>query len=89
MNDQPASLLQKITAGIKKTLLITGFFSIVINLLMLATPLYMLQVYDRVLISRSVETLLLLTLIVIAALIVSVLLERIRSDILQRRMVTS
>ena len=34
-----------------------GVFSFFINLLMLTGPLYMLQVYDRVLLSRSVETL--------------------------------
>lgn len=40
-----------------------GLFSIFINLLMLTGPLYMLQVYDRVLGSQSVETLLSLTLL--------------------------
>ncbi|MGE0629718.1 MAG: type I secretion system permease/ATPase [Hyphomicrobiaceae bacterium] len=34
-----------------------GVFSLVINLLMLAGPLFMLQVYDRVLTSRSMPTL--------------------------------
>jgi PrtD family type I secretion system ABC transporter len=39
-------------------------FSAFANLLMLTGPLYMLQIYDRVLGSRSVETLLALTLLV-------------------------
>ncbi len=39
-------------------------FSIIINVLMLTGPLYMLQVYDRVLASRSVETLLALSVLV-------------------------
>lgn len=38
-----------------------GLFSVFVNLLMLTGPLYMLQVYDRVLGSRSVETLVALT----------------------------
>src|SRR6056297_3967966 len=38
-------------------------FSIFVNLLMLTGPLYMLQVYDRVLSSRSVETLVALTVL--------------------------
>ncbi len=45
-------------AGLKGVVLI----SCVINVLMLAGPLYMLQVYDRVLASRSLETLAVLTL---------------------------
>jgi len=43
---------------------IVGVFSFFANLLMLTGPLYMLQVYDRVLGSRSVETLVALTLLV-------------------------
>src|SRR5580658_4339506 len=38
-------------------------FSMFINLLMFVSPLYMLQVYDRVLSGRSVTTLLSLTVI--------------------------
>lgn len=41
-----------------------GLFSAFVNLLMLTGPLYMLQVYDRVLGSRSVETLVALTMLV-------------------------
>ena len=40
-----------------------GVFSVFVNLLMLTGPIFMLQVYDRVLGSRSVETLLALTLL--------------------------
>ena len=36
-------------------------FSLVINLLMLVSPLYMMQIYNRVLPSRSEPTLILLT----------------------------
>jgi ATP-binding cassette subfamily C protein len=39
-------------------------FSVFVNLLMLSGPIYMLQVYDRVLSSRSEETLLTLTLLI-------------------------
>ena len=41
-------------------------FSVVVNVLMLTGPLYMLQIYDRVLPSRSEETLLALTLLIAA-----------------------
>jgi len=40
-------------------------FSLAYNVLLLVSPLYMLQVYDRVLASGSVETLILLTLLTI------------------------
>ena len=42
-----------------------GMFSFFVNLLMLTGPIYMLQVYDRVLGSRSEETLLALSVLVI------------------------
>lgn len=48
-----------------------AIFGIFVNLLMLTGPLYMMQVYDRVLASRSVETLLVvsaLTIILFAAM---------------------
>lgn len=41
-----------------------GLFSFFVNMLMLAGPLYMLNVYDRVLGSRSIETLIALTVLV-------------------------
>jgi len=46
-------------------LLATFVFSVFVNLLMLTGPLFMLQVYDRVLGSRSEETLLALFLLVV------------------------
>ncbi|MFN7164224.1 MAG: type I secretion system permease/ATPase, partial [Hyphomonas sp.] len=42
-----------------------GGFSLFVNLLMLTGPLYMLQVYDRVLASQSVPTLVALTVLVL------------------------
>lgn len=47
-----------------------GAFSFVINLLQLTAPLYMLQVYDRVLNSRNEMTLLMLTILVVALFLV-------------------
>ena len=59
-------------------------FSLFINLLLLAVPLYMLQIYDRVLSSRSEQTLILLTLITVGLLLVLGLLEIVRSRVLVR-----
>ena len=61
-----------------------AFFSVATNMLMLAVPIHMMQVYDRVLSSRSVETLLYLTLVVIAALAVFGTAESLRSQLSQR-----
>lgn len=57
-----------------------GIFSFVINTLLLAQPIYMLQVYDRVLPSASVNTLLFMTIIVFLALVVLGLLDVFRQN---------
>ncbi|ABC24635.1 type I secretion system permease/ATPase [Rhodospirillum rubrum] len=62
----------------------TMAFSFFINLLLFVSPLYMLQVYDRVLTSRSNSTLVVLTLAAVGALIVLGLIEAVRSRILVR-----
>jgi ATP-binding cassette subfamily C protein len=56
----------------------------IINLLMLTGPLFMLQIYDRVLTSRSLETLTALTILVAVLLVFLGILELIRSRILVR-----
>lgn len=61
-----------------------GAFSCVINLLMLTGPLFMLQVYDRVLTSRSVPTLVALVMLVVALYGFMGILEFIRQRILIR-----
>ncbi len=68
----------------KRGFFAAGFFSLFINLLMLTAPLYMLQVYDRVVTSRSLETLLFLTLIMLFMFGVMGVLEWVRSRILVR-----
>lgn len=60
------------------------FFSLFTNLLALASTAYMLQVYDRVLNSRSPSTLLMLTLLVLLAYALMALLGWVRADLLHR-----
>jgi len=65
-------------------LLTTFVFSFFINLLMFVGPLYMLQIYDRVMSSRNEVTLLMLTGLAVGLLITYGLLEFIRSKLLIR-----
>ena len=57
-------------------------FSLLINFLMIAPSIYMLQVYDRVVSTGNKSTLLMLTLIVIVLFITMAALEWVRSQIL-------
>jgi PrtD family type I secretion system ABC transporter len=59
-------------------------FSLCLNVLQLAMPLYVMQLFDRVFGSRSLETLFFLTLIVVVSLAVSGLLDMLRSRLLVR-----
>ncbi len=59
-----------------------GVFSTFINLLKLATPIYLLQVLDRVIASRSHETLLMLTALTLVAIVTGVALEIVRHRML-------
>ncbi len=63
---------------------LVGAFSGVVNLLQLTVSIYMMQVFDRVLATRSTDTLVYLTVIAIFALLVMAALEAIRSVTMQR-----
>jgi PrtD family type I secretion system ABC transporter len=66
----------------KHYILPTAFFSFVINMFMLAPSLFMFQLFDRVLGTRSKEALWLLSLLLLAALLVMGIIEVVRSRIL-------
>src|SRR5262249_20087184 len=61
-----------------------ALFSAVVNILMLAGPLYMLQVYDRVLASHSVPTLIALSALLCGAFALQAVLDLIRNRIVTR-----
>jgi PrtD family type I secretion system ABC transporter len=61
-----------------------ALFSGIVNLLMLAGPLYMLQIYDRVLSSRSVPTLVVLSVFLVGAYAFQGALDLIRSRVVVR-----
>ena len=78
-----AELAQALLAS-RRAFLAAGVFSLVINVLMLAGPLFMLQVYDRVLTSGSVPTLVVLSIMTAAAYAIIGFLELVRSRIVSR-----
>ncbi|MDQ1243761.1 MAG: ATP-binding cassette, subfamily type secretion system permease/ATPase, partial [Campylobacterota bacterium] len=80
--NEKVSELKEAILNSKKSFIAVGFFSLFINILMLVPPLYMLQLYDRVLASRSEDTLVMLTLIVVFLFITMALLEMVRSRVL-------
>jgi ATP-binding cassette subfamily C exporter for protease/lipase len=78
------SELERVLASFKGTFFTVGAFSAIVNLLMLAPSLYMLQVYDRVLASRNEITLLMLTILIVGACLFMAGLELVRSFVLVR-----
>lgn len=81
MADAPVS---RALSTCRPAFLAVGAFSAVINILMLAGSLYMLQVYDRVLSSRSVPTLIGLSLLLLAAYALQGFLDAVRVKMLAR-----
>ncbi|MEX3009617.1 type I secretion system permease/ATPase [Hoeflea sp. TYP-13] len=61
-----------------------GFFSFFVNLGALASPVYMQQIFDRVMQSRHIETLIFLTVLVIFFLAVIAVLDGVRGSMLAK-----
>lgn len=72
--------LRNVRANILGVLL----FSAVTNLLVLAIPIYLFQISDRVLTSRSIDTLIMLTIIIVGAVLLQVIFDAIRRGMLLR-----
>jgi len=79
-----ATRLSEALSTVRGAFVATVIFSFFINMLMFVAPLYMLQVYDRVLGSRNETTLVMLTIIAGGMLFVFGCLELVRSRILVR-----
>jgi len=76
--------LKEARSAFRRILVMLAIFSLVVNLLMLTMPIYMLQIYDRVLTSQSMDTLTFLSVIAVAALIVLGILEAVRAILASR-----
>jgi ATP-binding cassette subfamily C protein/ATP-binding cassette subfamily C protein EexD len=85
MPDRPAeTVLSKAVAACRRQLVAVALFSGMVNLLQLTVSLYMMQVFDRVLSTRSLDTLYYLTAIAVFALLVMAVLDGLRGQIMQR-----
>lgn len=80
----PRTELSEALLSFRRIFWVAGVFSFFINLLYLVPSIYMLQVYDRVLTSRNVFTLLMLTLIMVGMYVLMSLVELARSKVLVR-----
>jgi ATP-binding cassette subfamily C protein len=76
--------LQAGVSAVKRNLLIVMIFTIASNILVLAIPIYLFQISDRVLTSRSIDTLIMLTIVIIGAIILQAGFDALRRFILMR-----
>ena len=76
--------LSQAISDCRKAVMITCSFSLAINLLILTPSLYMMQVYDRVITTGHLETLLFLTGIAAVGLLVLTTLDSLRSSVMVR-----
>lgn len=68
----------------KMNLITVAFFSFAANILILCVPIYLFQISDRVLTSRSIDTLIMLTVIVVGLILSHVILDMMRRYLLMR-----
>ncbi len=71
-------------ARLRSAFLAVALFSGVVNLLALTGSFYMLQVYDRVLASRSISTLIALSVLCLGLYVLNAVLEAVRTKVLNR-----
>src|SRR5437868_2351737 len=76
--------LRSALAGCRKGLYAAGLFSLCESLLMLVVPFYSYQTFDRVLTSRSENTLLMMTIFAVGALLFLALLNGMRAQVMGR-----
>lgn len=84
MRSEAASELGRVLGMFRREFYAVGWFSLTVNLLMLTPTLYMLQVYDRVLVSQSELTLIALSVIALFFFSVMAFAEWTRSRVLVR-----
>jgi PrtD family type I secretion system ABC transporter len=81
---EPASEVGSAIGATRRVFLFVALFSGIVNILALTGPLYMMQVYDRVLSSRSIPTLVMLSLAALFLYAMQAVLDIVRARILVR-----
>jgi ATP-binding cassette subfamily C protein len=79
----PDALIRGLQRSFAGGLAYAGFLSLFVNLLLLIVPLFMMQVQDRVVVSRSYDTLTMLLVIAVGGLILYGVIEFLRSLVFQ------
>lgn len=74
--------LAQVKRSLRRPFAAALLFSVVMNLLALTTPIYMSQIYDRVLSAYSAETLAMLTIITLGLLVLFVAVDHARNRVL-------
>lgn len=83
----PVDFSKNLGAGlraVRTNMLMVMLLTCVTNVLILAIPVYLFQISDRVLTSRSVDTLIMLTLVIVGAVLLQAVLDAIRRFMLMR-----
>ncbi|WHO73526.1 type I secretion system permease/ATPase [Rhizobium sp. BT03] len=79
-----AASLSRGMAAVRRNMMVVMMFTIAINVLLLAIPLYLFQISDRVLTSRSIDTLVMLSIAVLGAVLLQAFMDSVRRFILMR-----
>ena len=79
-----STLLQPLLRALAPGLTLAFGISLLVNLLMLTSALYMMQIFDRVLMSGSGDTLLYLTIVAVGAIVVMGVLDGLRGRLVTK-----
>ena len=83
----PSSFAEKLDRGVRavrRNIMLVFLFTLATNFLVLSIPVYLFQISDRVLTSRSLDTLIMLTAVIVGAVVLQSVLDAIRRFILMR-----
>lgn len=79
-----AAQLRAGISAVRRNLAAAMVFTVASNILVLAIPIYLFQISDRVLASRSLDTLVMLTIVIVGAVVLHAVFDAIRRFILMR-----